>query len=362
MTPPFPEWSPQPAAIPSACLPSAVPHPSPDNTGVPLPVGVASSTHLDADETPFRPIMYSPPPSPEDYPTQAALTFRHSGWSVRREATRAALLAAAVPASRVERFDRCGARAWVLRSTGSVPIYRLACDKCRDRFCEACQSERRRTVCRNLRDQLPQKMMRLVTLTLKSIAVPLTDQIDRIYGCFKDLRATDLWRDAVDGGLTFLELTRNVKTGLFHPHLHVLTSGKYIPVELLRREWLRITGDSYIVDVRAVDTPATAAGYVAKYAGKAIDASIWRDPGALKETVLAMAGRRTFNAFGDWRGLSLSRCPSDGVGWEPVGPLHVILAKARAGQVSARQIIDRLNRSDVDEPLQLATGPPAAAP
>jgi hypothetical protein len=328
------------------------------NAGEPPAVGLPSSTSLDTDETPFRGVVYSPPPDPDDFPTQAALDFRHSGWVPRREATRSALIASGQAASRLERFDRCGARAWVIRSKGSTPIYRLACDKCRDRFCEACASEKRLTVCRNLRDQLPDQMMRLVTFTLLSTAMPLSDQIDRIYGCFKDMRGTELWRENVTGGLTFLELTRNVETGLFHPHLHVLTSGKYLPQKLLRQEWLKITGDSYIVDVRAVDNPGVAAGYVAKYAGKSVNATVWRCHDALVMTVVAMAGRRTFNAFGSWRHLSLARCPSDDIGWEPVAPLHRLITKSAGGDVASRKILHLLRGVSTDEPIMLGLPAP----
>lgn len=293
------------------------------------------------------------PESPDEKPDGEVITFRHGFWASRRSATWKALNAADAPKGRVDRFERCGCRAWVLRATDGSGRYRLALDKCHDRLCEACAVERRRTVCRNLREQIPPGDVRLITLTLKSCTHPLADQIDRIYGAFKNLRGEKFWTCAVTGGVCFLELTLNNDTGLFHPHLHVLVSGKYIPIEQIREAWLQHTGDSYVVHVQFINGAEHAASYVAKYAGKAINASVWRNHSALTECVTALAGRRSFNCFGTWGKMSLSRVPEDDVGWAAVAPLALIMRKARSGDVTARSIMAWFRGPRAAEPVTL---------
>jgi hypothetical protein len=51
------------------------------------------------------------------------------------------------------------------------------------------------------------------------------------------------------------------------PHLHVAQRGRFIPWKWLTKEWLKLSG-SPGVDIRFIDDPSRAAGYVAKYLGK----------------------------------------------------------------------------------------------
>ena len=52
-------------------------------------------------------------------------------------------------------------------------------------------------------------------------------------------------------------------------HLHILVN-RYVHQRQLANDWRRITGDSFVVDVRPVDAQR-AAHYVAKYLSKALD-------------------------------------------------------------------------------------------
>jgi hypothetical protein len=102
------------------------------------------------------------------------------------------------------------------------------------------------------------------------------------------------------GGVYFLELTFNERTALWHPHLHVIFEGAYLPHPVAKSTWLDVTADSFVVDVRALNGASGAAGYVTKYATKAVGASIWTNAGRLDEAMGALAGRRCFQTFGDW--------------------------------------------------------------
>jgi len=229
--------------------------------------------------------------------------------------------------------------------------------------------EHRRIVARNLQARLTEKLglrgprdatkvLRFVTLTLKTSPAPLGEQLDRLYKCFKQLRDLALWRKNVTGGILFLELTIG-RDGGWHPHLHILASGSYLPQDALSAAWLKITGDSYIVDVRLVRNPAIAASYVAKYASKVVPASLTHDEPHLVEAILALRGRRTFSPFGSWTGWQLSKPPPDDCSWDIVAPLNQLLAAANGGDPEARRIVLSLHFTETheNEPPN-TTGPP----
>jgi hypothetical protein len=285
----------------------------------------------------------------------AHLAWRHSCWAARRERTLRVLIDAAVPAARLDRFTSCGSSAWILESVTRPGEFRLAVNRCRDRWCVPCQTDRRRTVCQNLARELRGRRLRLLTLTLRSTDAPLPDQLARLYRSFRLLRHTADFRRCVSGGLYFLELTLNTETRLWHPHLHILLEGSYLPQPLVKAHWLRITGDSSIVDIRAVRSSDQAASYVAKYAAKSVDARVVNDPPRFLECVRTLTGKRTFNTFGCWTDLRLSRSIADDDVWTPLAPLAHMIERARQGDPHARAILVRL-RSPASpgprEPLQ----------
>lgn len=198
----------------------------------------------------------------------------------------------------------------------------------------------------NVARQLPKCHLRLLTLTIRSTATPLTNQIDRIYDAFRTFRNRKPIRKRITGGLYFLEITVNPDTRLWHPHLHILCMGSYLPVDLVRRHWFDVTTDSYICDVRYIKTPGYAAGYVTKYAGKTIPISVWRDPCLLQEAITAMENRRTFQTFGKMKHLDLSRVPDEDTTWTPIASLATIITQANAGGAIARDILNQLRQPE----------------
>jgi len=69
-------------------------------------------------------------------------------------------------------------------------------------------------------------------------------------------------------GVWFFQIKKSNIDGNWHPHLHVITGGGYIQQRMLSKEWQRITGESFIVDIRAIKDQAKASDYVARYASK----------------------------------------------------------------------------------------------
>jgi len=105
-----------------------------------------------------------------------------------------------------------------------------------------------------------------------------------------------------------------------------------------------------VVDIRLVGDKKRAAGYVTKYAAKAIDSGVWQDPDSYTEAMAALAGRRTFATFGDWDGLDLSKPADDTTEWLPLAPLAEILSRAADGDAWAITILMRLRGEPDAEP------------
>lgn len=278
---------------------------------------------------------------PPDERRKRELRFRHSFWSVRRDRVSLAIQRAGASPQTHQRFVNCGSQAWVQRSIEPKPRFRVVANLCHSRWCEPCHQQHTRIVAQRLYDHLEGKAARFLTLTLKHDGSPLKVCLDRLGNAFKRLRRSNVWKAHVTGGVFFVEVKHNPVTGCWHPHLHVIAAGKFFPHSLLRNAWLAATGDSYVVDIRVVQS-AEIARYVAKYAGKALDASITYDDRRLDEAIAALNGTRTFATFGTWRGLKLSKPPDCTCEWQTLDTLSNVLRRAAAGSAEDLAIVSRL--------------------
>lgn len=278
--------------------------------------------------------------------------FRHSGWRVRRQSTLSALRAADTSKATIERFCSCGSKAWVMQSASGEVRYRLSANRCRNRWCVPCQAEKRMTIQSNIRDACDGRDLRFMTLTLRSADASLSSQVTRLRKSFRKLRQVRELRGRITGGVYFIELTRNADRKQWHPHLHILFEGSYIAHADLKRLWLQITGDSFVVDIRKIPNSGVAAGYVSKYAGKPLPSSIVDETSAFVEAMEALAGSRTFHVFGDWNDLQLSKPPADDVEWTPFMPLAKCIQLARAGDERCVGILKTLRGAQAHEPME----------
>lgn len=315
------------------------------------------SALLDPIETTFPAPSTIPESTQTDADLDLARSFRHQGWSTRREKTRRALKASGFPAGRLLRFSECGSTAYVLRAADDSDHFRIASNRCHDRFCVPCSTEHTRVVALNLLASLPAGKLRFITLTQKSSDVPLRVRLDKLYADFRRLRKVLCDHEKLTGGIAFLEVSRNAVKNQWHPHLHVIAAGSFIPQGWLRDRWLEITGDSFIVDVRLIRDKEEAALYITKYATKTLSAKVWNDHDALCEAIQALSGRRAFNVFGDWIGFKLSRSPTDDTSWVYYTTLPDLLRSYRAGDAEARRVLSFLTFGGPDDslPLDLST-------
>lgn len=273
----------------------------------------SSSVHL--PETAVSSELHFPFTQPTLTDQRPIPCFHHNGWRHARREIYEAMIRLWLPPARIGAFAHCRSDWWVLRDKHDDTHFKVVLAACHDRWCIPCQRQRAATIRRNLHRHLHNRRYRFLTLTLKHTARPLAEQIDKLFRSFKALRKTGLWRDRVDGGAAFFELKLSKTDGLWHPHLHVVLDGLYIPQYHLACHWLQLTGDSNIVDIRPAGDTARVLRYVTKYVMKAYTPAIVRNADRLDEAITALNARRTLITFGTWRRWRLLEQPHDG-DWE----------------------------------------------
>ena len=264
--------------------------------------------------------------------------FRHSGWAHDRRRVYDSFRRTAQTSNRLADFRDCGKHAFIFQSLDSPDQYVIGGSTCHDRFCLPCARERSRVIATNVLHQLEKEQARFMTLTLKSETEPLAALLSKLSTDFAALRRSKLWRNKVTGGVAFIEVKWKQKTQRWHPHLHCLVQGRYIPQRDLSALWLKITATSRIVDIRFASDTRGVTHYVTKYASKPFDHTVIMQPDRLDEAVLALKGKRLCLTFGSWRGLKLTE-RLDAERWINLGTLTEFLERAEAGDQSAETIL-----------------------
>jgi hypothetical protein len=132
-----------------------------------------------------------------------------------------------------------------------------------------------------------------LTLTVKN-GPDLAERATHLRTAFKKLRRRAWWRAHVAGGVAVEEVTRNARTGEWHPHLHLVIDAD-VPQAVLQATlgglWAAVTRDSYILDLRPFlgATVAHDLRELCKYTAKIGDIVEWP---ALVGVYLAYARRR----------------------------------------------------------------------
>lgn len=207
----------------------------------------------------------------------------------------------------------CLSPAFYLRSDFTVSVSVI---RCRDRLCPTCARSRTAKARERARAAV-QRMdaLRFLTLTMPHSGEPLADQLRTLRSAFTRLRKSRTWREHVTGGLATLEITFNHTSGQWHPHLHALIDGHFVPHAELReawrlalnhaagREWLA-EGERAIVDIRATGGRSVAVQYLTKYVTKPADVSAWSDD-RICEYASALSGARVLSTFGHLHGVTL---------------------------------------------------------
>jgi len=268
-------------------------------------------------------------------------SFRHSFWQHHRLRIAHAMPDAGLNPARCERFVACGSAAWVVQHPDFPDRFAVRSAHCRDRFCVPCAREKAFRVAQNVLKHVHHRQLRFITLTLRHSELPLSQQLDHLLSSFRKLRASPTWKTATTGGAAFLELKLGVDGRHWHPHLHILHEGQFIPHSHLVEDWHRITKTSYIVDIRSVQSRRDVVHYVTKYSAKPIGSSLTSNPDRLTEALTQLTARRLMTTFGSWRGLRLCAQPEH-VDWQPIAPLTQLIARHRVGDDYATRILSLL--------------------
>lgn len=141
----------------------------------------------------------------------------------------------------------------------------------------------------------------LVTLTVKD-GDDLAERFNHLHAGQRELwkrkqRRRGSVLDGVMGAVWSYEVKRGSGSGKWHPHLHMIALAEHQPdQEALSAEWLDITGDSFIVDVRPIDQSDPVSGFleVFKYAVKFSE----QEPADTVEAFRVLRGRRLIGSSG----------------------------------------------------------------
>jgi hypothetical protein len=286
---------------------------------------------------------YGSPDHDDHRPVEPAESvFRHSGWKTKRRRVIEALQRTGASGRRILNFSDCGSDLWV-KADGQELV--LTCNRCHDRMCDPCQNERRQAIIEQIMLRLLEAgdRARFCTFTLKHQDAPLSQQIDRLYSSFKLLRQHPTMGKYFRAGVWFFEAKLDKAGRLWHPHLHVVQVGPdRMPQAELSQAWHQITGDSFIVHVCAINDQRQQVAYVTKYTTKPLDPSVVRVPAKLDEFVVAVAGRRLFQCFGDWSKAHHQDKPTPRQ-LRQVGALCTIHQDALEGSIDSLVIMHQLH-------------------
>lgn len=144
----------------------------------------------------------------------------------------------------------------------------------------------------------------LVTLTVKD-GDDLAERFKHLHRCQRELwmrkhRGRGSVLDCVDGAVWSYEVKRGSGSGKWHPHLHMIALAEVEPDQVaLSAEWLEITGDSFIVDVRPISQEDPVSGFleVFKYAVKFAE----QEPEDTVEAFCVLRGKRLIGSAGCFR-------------------------------------------------------------
>lgn len=271
----------------------------------------------------------------------ASINFRHTGWAHDRRRVYDSLRRTGQSGNRLHAFCECGKHAYVFQSLQDPDCYTLGGSTCHDRFCLPCGRERSRIIAGNVKTRIAAKPARFISLTLQSTTEPLAELLAKLTRDFTALRRSALWRKRVTGGVAFLEVKWFESTQRWHPHLHCLVQGRYVPRQDLSKLWHKITGTSMVIDIRIVEDERQCTHYICKYASKPLDRTVIVSPPRLDEAIVALKGKRLCMTFGTWRGYKLTEAPESGE-WVQLGTLSEIIARAEDGNQEAQIALDAL--------------------
>ncbi len=205
----------------------------------------------------------------------------------------------------LSRFHACRTDAWFMRNkiTGEVQV---SADTCGLRWCPSCSHVKEVRAAAAVAAWIPlQQYPKFLTLTMKHSDHTVVEQITELYDAFRRFRKLKWFSDRCTGGIWFFQIKLSDTDDRWHPHLHCIVTGKYLPLRKLSTEWLKVTSDSFVVDVQMVKDHKNAANEVARYCARPVSLSRLSVP-TRAVLIDAFHGRRLHGTWGTGRAMSFS--------------------------------------------------------
>lgn len=208
------------------------------------------------------------------------------------------------------RLQQCRKHAWFVQNHVTKKL-RVMSSRCKLRWCPICRDVSRRIVTAAVDEWLAvQKHPKMITLTLLHTDDPLQLQIKHLYDSFRKLRRRAYFQRLITGGVWFFQLKWNPSREEWHPHIHCLVAGAFLPHNRLKSLWHEITGDSYVVDIRPVKDLQNASTEVARYATSPADITKMPFEQAI-DVYYATKNRRICGSWGTAKKITLKPTPQD---------------------------------------------------
>ncbi|KKM98862.1 hypothetical protein LCGC14_1153570 [marine sediment metagenome] len=245
----------------------------------------------------------------------------------------------------LEKWNHCRDYAWFVRhkDSGEVKVFSSAC---RLRWCSLCSAARRGWITHQVAEWIKEAHYpKFLTLTLKHSNAPLVHQVKSLYDYFRKFRQCAPMKKGAKGGIWFFQLKRSKESGQWHPHIHCVVEGAYMPQKLLSKVWERITLGSKIVHIKPIRDFEKSAKEVARYASSPADLTT-NAKSDYVEIFEAMNHRRSCGTWGTARTVSLRQPKAEETDkWENIGSWTIMYASQNRDPAAA-MIINAWNSGD----------------
>jgi len=170
----------------------------------------------------------------------------------------------------------------------------VAPDRCHHRICPDCAPIRASRLA-NAHERLTgQPNLKHLVLTFKNTPQLSADTIPWMQQCLTRLRHRKVFARAWRGGIYAFEFTYTKAKG-WHPHIHALVDGDYIPQAVISKAWKEVTGSSDVVWIERARNSRQVLKYILKPG-----AELLGDPVALDNFLTVIHGRHLVSGWGRW--------------------------------------------------------------
>lgn len=170
----------------------------------------------------------------------------------------------------------------------------IAVDRCHHRLCPYCAPIRAAKLYELHKHLAGRPNLKHLILTFKNTPELSREYITWMISCFTRLRRRQLFARAWRGGVYAMEFTYTEAKG-FHPHIHAMVDGDYVPQAEIAQAWLAITGNSEVVWIERAKRSKQALKYILKPSNELLNS-----PKALDSLLSAVLGRHFVSGWGRW--------------------------------------------------------------